>query len=1582
MSAKNDAIFDPWKAYFWSERGKRALGLVGIIIATVVVTLPIMWPPAVQDFRIDVEWPEHLSRTHPTGVMVFAQDGPDSQTAGATIRVWRGIDSAISLTELVELEPLAVATADAAGAALIDVPPVDSDTRGQHDLVIGVETAAGQRGWVTRTIPVSSDVRIAIQTDRPLYQPGQRVHFRGLVVDSKSGKPRSDRPMKLEVRNPRGHLLFQTEATTDAAGVVSARIPLAESSEPGEYEITVRGDAVEVIDKFEVRPFQLPRFEAKTVVEDVGSWGERPARFTVSATYFYGSPVPGARSEIRLEDARGHVVDSKAGKTDAAGKFTAEFDLPDTGGSIVARGTVTSGGHRASNSARISRQASTANVEIIPAWHAAFQANQTNTAYAIVTAPDGAPIRDATLELGLPEASGQRVITLQTDSRGITQFAWTPRSHGSTITARVLLGDSVLQTSNIEVQSRQGRQGVTVEKAVVDVGERFRATVQSYDYPRVLVARNGGEVIWSNTIPAGDSPATVDIEFDEHAAGLTSLSLLGAPSDVVLVWVRASTGALDVEVTPESPEPGELATLTASLPSDTPVHYGVTAVDEALYALLERSAVPLGVLMRNDRATASMLQSAMSTLSSDEPEPIVASRFRSKLEPPSTNRGGGSSLTRDILTRESAPLRIPWAAFMVLLALAGAFMAARAVKPEIRRENFTVRRFAALAVSIIVLTAGGILLFAGHGDMFAGGLAVWTALIVWWILSAAVRNPELPLGEWLGWNIFAAVMLANASMTISPLSDWAGIIMGIGLAPALIALGIEVFLLVFVLYRRREYYPAFGLGSLFGVSLFLFLSAGMSQMKMESAGTGLMQQELAAPASMAPGSKPEPAPASAESGPRVRSWFPETMLWLPSRSAIDGVLRHQFEVPDSITTWRITTWANTDSGQFAQSDTPLVVKMPLFVQLETPTNLTDGDTVEVPVRIVNDTSADKVLPLRASASGPIRYLGGLPSTVTVGSNSQTRLTAKLRASGYGTGNVEITVGDQEEGDAVRRKIEVLPLGRRVVATRAGVIGKGLELEPTIADEAIANTGSVEVTVYPSVVGQALVGLESMLRTPTGCFEQTSSANYPNVLVMRELQNTKPEEWPTAPGQDPREAWQKALERASDLMTIGYQKMLSFRQDDGGFAFYPEYRSNVMLTAYGIMQLHAMADVLPGVDPNILREAGAFLRSRQAADGSWNEWADGIAGGSSIEEDIGQVRANAFIAYALLLTGAANDRRAAESALNVVAERLDAVESAQALALSALAFQKAERPEAAARAVDRLANSVAKQDGKTYWPASERTWMGGGALYADVETTALGTLALLRTNSHVDLLGGAVKFLAESRQFRGGWGTTQATAWALMSLAELPQSEGSVNLEIRMDGTLMPLTSVDGHDGVLLDVGDGPQTVTTLAASASAGEHLITVSPTDETAAMVSATAIWWIPWNRIEPVLTDPLAIKVQATGDARTGESLRINVVVTNQTDSGIGSSIVELPTAPGAIANTAQFERWQRDGRIDRFEVTPVNIRLYLAGFEERETKTFTYELTPLIRGSYALTTASAWRYYTPSPRAAAGGAQLRVR
>ncbi len=174
------------------------------------------------------------------------------------------------------------------------------------------------------------------------------------------------------------------------------------------------------------------------------------------------------------------------------------------------------------------------------------------------------------------------------------------------------------------------------------------------------------------------------------------------------------------------------------------------------------------------------------------------------------------------------------------------------------------------------------------------------------------------------------------------------------------------------------------------------------------------------------------------------------------------------------------------------------------------------------------------------------------------------------------GKFKLTLSAHMEGaasrdDIVVREIEVIPNGREQDhgfqrAARRLAVTHDLHFP----ENAIADASSILVRLYPGPLSQLIEGMDSILSMPGGCFEQTSSSTYPNVLALDYMKHTK-------------KLTPETHAKAEGYIANGYQRLLTFEVPGGGFSWFGQAPANKILTAYGLMEFNDMAKV-SDVDP--------------------------------------------------------------------------------------------------------------------------------------------------------------------------------------------------------------------------------------------------------------------------------------------------------------------------------------------------------------------------------------------------------------
>ena len=392
----------------------------------------------------------------------------------------------------------------------------------------------------------------------------------------------------------------------------------------------------------------------------------------------------------------------------------------------------------------------------------------------------------------------------------------------------------------------------------------------------------------------------------------------------------------------------------------------------------------------------------------------------------------------------------------------------------------------------------------------------------------------------------------------------------------------------------------------------------------------------AAPAAM-PQEPAQAGSADAASGaapaapPRLRQYFPETMLWLPDAvTDQDGRLHLDIPVADSITTWRITALASTQDGRLGSASGALRVFQDFFIDLDLPQSLTTGDEVAVPVGVFNYLPGSQTVRLELSGPAGSSCWMSRSKQISIGANDIGVVYFRIRVREFGRHALKVTALGSQMSDAIQKEVRVFPNGKQITFTSSDRVSAQAPASQTVRvpAEAIPGTSKLTVKLYPGVLSQVVEGLDNILRMPSGCFEQTSSTTYPNVLVLDYLRATN-------------QASPEIQLKAEQYINQGYQRLTTFEVAGGGFSLFGQAPADPMLTAYGLQEFGDMGRV-HDVDPALIKRTAEWLLSQQQADGSWA----GRQGfhESTLTNQTGRLPVTAYIVWSLVDSGLGKDGR--------------------------------------------------------------------------------------------------------------------------------------------------------------------------------------------------------------------------------------------------------------------------------------------------------------------------------------------------
>ncbi len=169
-------------------------------------------------------------------------------------------------------------------------------------------------------------------TDRPLYQPGQRVQWKGIVREVKDFVYQLPQAQgyRVQLWSPSGRVLLQQKVAFTAFGSFASECDLPTEAEPGEWRIgvDVEGRTEPVAQcTFLVGKYERPRLSLRAELSEPVVYRGEEIRGRFLASWFYGEPAAGKEVRYRLSLPEGGTIE-RTGVTNAAGEL--EFVFPTT----------------------------------------------------------------------------------------------------------------------------------------------------------------------------------------------------------------------------------------------------------------------------------------------------------------------------------------------------------------------------------------------------------------------------------------------------------------------------------------------------------------------------------------------------------------------------------------------------------------------------------------------------------------------------------------------------------------------------------------------------------------------------------------------------------------------------------------------------------------------------------------------------------------------------------------------------------------------------------------------------------------------------------------------------------------------------------------------------------------------------------------------------------------------------------------------------------------------------------------------------------------------------------------------------
>jgi hypothetical protein len=703
----------------------------------------------------------------------------------------------------------------------------------------------------------------------------------------------------------------------------------------------------------------------------------------------------------------------------------------------------------------------------------------------------------------------------------------------------------------------------------------------------------------------------------------------------------------------------------------------------------------------------------------------------------------------------------------------------------------------------------------------------------------------------------------------------------------------------------------------------------------------------------------------------IRSDFTETVFWhpvlvLPGDKATDIT----FDLSDAVTRFEVQVWGHTLDGRLGAATMDIASQLPFNIDAKVPFEISSNDKVAIPVAVVNDTEKNLNVTLKVGAKN-LKLMGKDELEFPLKADSRKREVLQFQPDTI-DGIAELLLSARSDPfgvDAVKRTFKIVPEGFPVVGKRSDLLEGVCEhtiLLPAKRGQWVKGTLKLQVEVFPSTLADLQKGLEALLREPYGCFEQTSSSNYPNVLILDYLKESS--------------QVQPAVEKkALALMDKGYGRLVSFECIDPatkskkeGYEWFGQTAPpHEALTAYGLLQFTDMAKYQQ-VDQTMVQRTKKYLLGQRNGVGGFKRNSRALDGFGRAPDYI----TDAYIVWALLESGVKDDLGTELNALlaRIEADAKQKKDDPYLIALVSLSMHQAGRKDVALGLLKKL-QALQHNDGKLVGATTSITHSGGSQLA--IETTSLAVLAWLRVNQPQefhDNVNKAAKWIGTQRGGHGGFGSTQSTVLALKALI----AHTKANKQTASAGELRLFVNGNEHavavkafpagmlEPIVVELGDENLL--------QSGTNTIRVQITGDKNSFPH-TLTW--TYNALTPANNDACPVRLTnklSADNAVEGQTVRMTALLKNASrrqGHGMAVAIIGLPAGLALPTDLQEMRELVRAGKIDAFEIRGRELVIYWRQLAPNALLEVNVNLICQLPGQYRGPASRAYLYYNADER-----------
>ncbi len=489
--------------------------------------------------------------------------------------------------------------------------------------------------------------------------------------------------------------------------------------------------------------------------------------------------------------------------------------------------------------------------------------------------------------------------------------------------------------------------------------------------------------------------------------------------------------------------------------------------------------------------------------------------------------------------------------------------------------------------------------------------------------------------------------------------------------------------------------------------------------------------------------------------PALRSNFVDAAIWKSHIVTDDkGEAEIGFKMPDNLTTWRATVRGITKNSLVGQTTQKVITRKNLLIRIEPPRFFKEGDELTVSTIVHNYLSESKKVkvnfdPLNLKIVNSKINQQGFDNSlnnfhkesyeINIDKDSEVRIDWNVKVTEpVGEAILKAEALTNEESDAVELKVPIHPNGiKKVEALTDDFSSDGTKyLTFNIPPKVDLRTAKFSFSAAPSLAGTILKALGDLAGYPYGCVEQTMSRFLPTIVVANTFKEIN------APLND------KIIQELPQMVSAGLKRLYNFQHSDGGWGWWTNDQTNQYMTAYVIYGM------------SLAKKAGYKVDSLSYYEGL-SSLEDQLKNSSDLD-----FTTKAFMLYSL---STASQLKTFDGKIyqHMISDLLKEKLNPYSLSLLAISLHNFNEDRLLPDVLLQLQKTVNEDKNFAYWSGKEWHY----SWHEDkVQSTAIAIKALLLDKTNLQLITKAVRWLLQQKQGYS-WQSTQETANVIYSLTD-------------------------------------------------------------------------------------------------------------------------------------------------------------------------------------------------------------------